>query len=221
MTVLEAGGYATPQGIRLETGGDSDARNSTVQALIAPLGLIIALSISVVVMTFNSFRLTLIAFTVAGVSAGLSMLVLAVFNYPLGINAIIGVIGSIGVSINAALIVLSVLQEDAKASAGDHAAIVDVAAGSARHITSTTVTTVGGFLPLILGGGGFWPPFAMPVAGGVALSVTLAFAFPPQMFALTLLGGKLTFVSTSLCSSRQLLGFCWPTKEVIVCLNGP
>jgi multidrug efflux pump subunit AcrB len=94
------------------------------------------------------------------------------------------------VSINAALIVLSGLQQDARARAGDRAAMVAVVAGSARHITSTTITTVGGFLPLILGGGGFWPPFAMSVAGGVALSVTLAFAFTPQMFALTLSRGK-------------------------------
>ncbi len=186
MALLEADGYAPPSGIRLETGGDSDARNSTVQALVAPLGLIITLSIAVVVMTFNSFRLTLIAFAVAGLSAGLSILSLAVVGYPFGINAIIGVIGSIGVSINAALIVLSALQEDARASAGDRSAMVDVVAGSARHISSTTITTVGGFLPLILGGGGFWPPFAMSVAGGVALSVILAFAFTPQMFALTL-----------------------------------
>lgn len=186
MALLEQAGYAPPPGIRLETGGDSDARNSTVQALVAPLGLIVTLSIAVVVMTFNSFRLTLIALGVAGLSAGLSILSLAVFGYPFGINAIIGVIGSIGVSINAALIVLSALQEDARAAAGDRAAMVDVVAGSARHITSTTITTVGGFLPLILGGGGFWPPFAMAVAGGVALSVILAFAFTPQMFALTL-----------------------------------
>ena len=186
MALLESDGFTLPDGVRLETGGDSDARDSTVQALIAPLGLIITLSIAVVVLTFNSFRLTLIAFTVAGLSAGLSMLALAVFDYPFGINAIIGVIGSIGVSINAALIVLSGLQEDPRAIAGDRAAMVDVVAGSARHITSTTITTFGGFLPLILGGGGFWPPFAMSVAGGVALSVTLAFAFTPQMFALTL-----------------------------------
>lgn len=186
MALLEAEGYAPPQGIRLQIGGDSDERNSTVQALVAPLGLIITLSIAVVVITFNSFRLTLIAFAVAGLSAGLSILSLAVFSYPFGINAIIGVIGSIGVSINAALIVLSGLQEDARASAGDRAAMVDVVAGSSRHIVSTTVTTVGGFLPLILGGGGFWPPFAMSIAGGVALSVILAFAFTPQMFALTL-----------------------------------
>ncbi|EAQ07702.1 efflux RND transporter permease subunit [Yoonia vestfoldensis] len=190
MALLDADGFSLPQGVRLETGGDSDARDSTVRALVAPLGLIITLSIAVVVMTFNSFRLTLIAFAVAGLSAGLSMLALAVFNYPFGITAIIGVIGSIGVSINAALIVLSGLQQDARARVGDRAAMVDVVAGSARHITSTTITTVGGFLPLILGGGGFWPPFAMSVAGGVALSVTLAFAFTPQMFALTLSRGQ-------------------------------
>lgn len=56
-------------------------------------------------------------------------------------------------------------------------------AGSARHIT---ITTVGGLLPLIFDGGWFWPPFAMSVLGGVALSVLLAFAFTPQIFALTL-----------------------------------
>ncbi len=186
MDRLERAGYAPPPGLRLETGGDSDARDSTVQALLAPLGLIITLSIAIVVMTFNSFRLTLIAFTVAGLSAGLSILALAVFDYPFGINAIIGVIGSVGVSINAALIVLSGLQQDERACRGDAAAIVDVVAGSARHIGSTTITTAGGFLPLIVAGGGFWPPFAMAVAGGVALSVTLALAFTPQMFALTL-----------------------------------
>lgn len=186
MARLEADGWRPPVGIRLETGGDSDARDSTVRALLAPLGLIVTLSIAVVVLTFNSFRLSLVAFAVAGLSAGLSILSLAIFDYPFGINAIIGVIGSIGVSINAALIVLSGLQEDPRAAAGDRAAMVDVVSGSARHIVSTTITTFGGFLPLILGGGGFWPPFAMSVAGGVLLSVTLAFAFTPQMFALTL-----------------------------------
>ena len=70
------------------------------------------------------------------------------------------------------------------AAAGDRAAMTEVVMGSTRHILSTTLTTVGGFLPLILAGGGFWPPFAMAVAGGVALSTVLAFAFTPQMFAL-------------------------------------
>ncbi|WP_108260210.1 efflux RND transporter permease subunit [Mangrovicoccus ximenensis] len=175
---------ALPPGYRLEVGGDSDARSDVVTNLIAPLGLIVTLSIATVVLTFSSFRLTAVTFVVAILSAGLSFLSLAVFNYPFGITAIIGVIGSIGVSINAALIILSGLQADPAARTGDTGAMARVVMDSSRHILSTTVTTFGGFLPLILGGGGFWPPFAMSIAGGVLLSTVVSFYFTPQMFAL-------------------------------------
>ena len=72
----------------------------------------------------------------------------------------------------------------ASAREGDTNAMAEVVMGSSRHIVSTTVTTFGGFLPLILAGGGFWPPFAMAVAGGVLLSSVVSFYFTPQMFAL-------------------------------------
>ncbi len=183
-TAMDEAGFAPPPGMRLEVGGDSDARASTLTNLIAPLGLIVTLSVAVVVTTFGSFRLGGVALVVSGLSAGLSMLALAIFDYPFGINAIIGLIGSIGVSINAALILMTALQEDARASAGDAEAIADVVMASSRHLVSTTITTVGGFLPLILAGGGFWPPFAMAVAGGVALSAVVSFYFVPPAFRL-------------------------------------
>jgi multidrug efflux pump subunit AcrB len=170
--------------MRLEIGGDSDARASTVGNLLASVGLIATLTIATIALTFNSFRLTAVALVVTVLSAGLSMLALAVMQYPFGINAIIGVIGSIGVSINAAIIILTGLQADADAASGDRAAMARVTAGSSRHILSTTVTTFGGFLPLILAGGGFWPPFATAVAGGVLLSTVVSFYFVPPAFAL-------------------------------------
>ena len=181
---LDAAGFAVPDTVRLELGGDSDARNDTLSDLLASLGLIVTLSIAAIALTFNSFRLTGVVLVVSGLSAGLSLLALAVFQYPFGINAIIGVIGSIGVSINAAIIILSGLQEDDAAASGDRDAMVDVVMGSSRHIVSTTITTFGGFLPLILAGGGFWPPFAMSVAGGVLLSTVVSFYFTPPAFAL-------------------------------------
>ncbi|MDJ0626998.1 MAG: efflux RND transporter permease subunit [Rhodobacter sp.] len=181
---LTEAGFTLPAGYRLEYGGDADARSSTLNNLLASLGLIVTLSIATVALTLNSFRLTAVTFVVAGLSAGLSILALAVFQYPFGINAVIGVIGSIGVSINAAIIILSGLQEDADAAAGDRAAMVRVVMGSSRHIVSTTITTFGGFLPLILAGGGFWPPFAMSIAGGVLLSTVVSFYFTPPVYAL-------------------------------------
>ncbi|MEL6170013.1 MAG: efflux RND transporter permease subunit [Pseudomonadota bacterium] len=181
---LEAANFELPTGYRLEIGGDADARSDTVTNLLASLGLIVTLSIAAIVLTFNSVRLSAVTFLVAILSAGLSFLSLAVMNYPFGITAIIGVIGSIGVSINAAIIILTGLQARPDAVHGDTEAMADVVMGSSRHILSTTLTTFGGFLPLIVGGGGFWPPFAMAIAGGVLLSTVVSFYFTPAMFAL-------------------------------------
>lgn len=185
---LDAQGFTVPNGIRLEFGGDSDARANTLGNLFASLPIIITLSIAAIVVTFNSFRLSAIALVVCGLSAGLSLFSLAVFQYPFGLNAIIGVIGSIGVSINAAIIILTGLRDNEAAAGGDKSAMVDVVMGSSRHIVSTTITTFGGFLPLILQGGGFWPPFAMAVAGGVLLSTIVSFYFTPPLFALLYAG---------------------------------
>ncbi|MEM9968531.1 MAG: efflux RND transporter permease subunit [Pseudomonadota bacterium] len=184
LAALDARGFDLPLGYTLELGGDSDARSNTVGNLLASVGLIVTLTIATIALTFNSFRLTGIALIVCVLSAGLSMLSLAIMQYPFGIQAIIGVIGSIGVSINAAIIILTGLQQDPQARDGDRDAMARVVTGSSRHIISTTVTTFGGFLPLILEGGAFWPPFAVAIAGGVLLSTVVSFYFTPPMFAL-------------------------------------
>jgi multidrug efflux pump subunit AcrB len=173
-----------PAGYRIEWGGDSDARAETIRNLMSSIGLIVTLMIACIVLTFNSFRLSLIAGAVVILSMGLSLLALAVFQYPFGFQALLGVIGSTGVSINAAIIIISALKQDADARRGDPEAIRNVVLSASRHIVSTTVTTFGGFLPLILAGGGFWPPFAMSIAGGVLLSTVVSFYFVPPMFSL-------------------------------------
>ncbi len=184
LQALDDRGFELPAGYSLALGGDSDARSNTVGNLMASVGLIVTLTIATIALTFNSFRLTAVALVVCVLSAGLSMLSLAVMQYPFGIQAIIGVIGSIGVSINAAIIILTGLQQDPDANAGDSDAMARVVTGSSRHIISTTVTTFGGFLPLIMEGGAFWPPFAVAIAGGVLLSTVVSFYFTPPVFAL-------------------------------------
>lgn len=79
------------------------------------------------------------------------------------------------------IIVLSALKANTPSRHGDVDAIVLVVMNATRHIVSTTVTTIGGFLPLILFGGHFWPPLA--IAGGVAGSAILALYLVPAMFS--------------------------------------
>ncbi len=181
---LSASAVVLPPGYRYEVGGDADARDEVLENLLSAAGIIVALSIASIVLTFNSFRLSLITGAVALLSVGLSILSLAVLRYPFGIQAVIGVIGSIGVSINAAIIILTALQQNSRAMVGEISAVRDVVSAQARHIVSTTVTTFGGFLPLILAGGGFWPPFATAIAGGVLLSTVVSFYFVPPLFVI-------------------------------------
>jgi multidrug efflux pump subunit AcrB len=181
---LAANPIPLPQGYRYKFGGDSDVRATVVDQIMAPLGLIISALLATIVLTFNSWRLSAVAFLVCLCSLGLSLLALAVFRYPFGVQAMIGVIGSIGVSINAAIIIMTALQLDEAAMRGSLFAIRNVVMDSSRHIVSTTVTTFGGFLPLILEGSQFWPPFAMAIAGGVLLSTIVSFFLVPPMFAM-------------------------------------
>lgn len=183
-SILADDPVALPAGYRFQFGGNSDARASVVEKIIAPFGMVVAALLATIVLTFNSWRLSALAFSVFAVSMGLSLLSLAVFRYPFGVQALIGVIGSIGVSINAAIIIITALQLDRGAMNGDVTAVTNVVMDSSRHIVSTTITTFGGFLPLILEGSQFWPPFAMAIAGGVLLSTIASFFYVPPMFML-------------------------------------
>ena len=182
--ILKADPVALPAGYRYQFGGDSDARANVVHNLMAPMGMIAAALIATIVLTFNSWRLSALTFTVFVLSVGLSLLSLAIFRYPFGVTALIGVIGSMGVAINAAIIILTALQLDKDAMRGEPRAVREVVMDSSRHIVSTTVTTFGGFLPLILEGSQFWPPFALAIAGGVLLSTVVSFFYVPPMFML-------------------------------------
>lgn len=184
LDAIEDSGIVLPPGYRMEIGGDSDERGDAVRSLLSKVGMILTLTLATFVITFRSYRLTAGAVAVAVLAVGLSLLSLAIGNYPFGINALIGIIGSIGVSINAAIIIFTALQHNEQARCGDRDAGAREILGASRHIISTAVTTFGGFLPLVLAGGLFWPPFAVAVAGGVLLSTTIAFLFTPAFFFL-------------------------------------
>ncbi|OIN28844.1 efflux RND transporter permease subunit [Vibrio barjaei] len=174
--------YTLPAGYHIDFGGESAERDRSVSLLISNISVVVVLMILVVVMSFNSFRLSTIIFMVAGLAGGLGLLSVWVFNYPFGFTVIIAMLGIMGLAINAAIVILAELRLDEKASSGDIDASVDAVMACTRHITSTTITTVGGFMPLIIAGGGFWPPFAVAIAGGTVLTTLISFYFVPVVY---------------------------------------
>ena len=182
---LAAAELSLPPGYRLEFGGDAEQRSESMQELVAfalPLLLVMAATI---VLTFNSFRQAGIIFAVAFLSVGLAMLSLWLFGHPMGFVAIVGTMGLVGLAINDAIVVLNHLLLDPRSRTGQPQATAEVVLDATRHILATTMTTIGGFLPLIVFGGRFWPPMATAIAGGVVGASILALYFVPSLFVLT------------------------------------
>lgn len=181
---LAASDLHLPAGYRIEFGGEEAERNRAVSYLLGSIAVLVLLMVTILVLSFRSFRLMALILTVAGLSVGLSLLALFVFGQNFGFMAIVGTMGLVGVAINDSIAVLAALQADDRVLAGDVEATVDVVFRSTRHVLATTVTTVAGFLPLLIAGGGFWPPLAISIAGGVLGASVLALFFVPAAYRL-------------------------------------
>ena len=181
---LENSDFQLPLGYSLEIGGEAEERNNAVGSLISLVGVLTIIMVATLVLSLGSFRLAGAIGVVAISSIGLGLFSLKIFSYPFGFMAIIGTIGLVGVAINDSIVVLAAIQEDAKAKLGNRRAMEAVVLHSTRHVIATTLTTMIGFVPLLLGGGGFWPPLAVSIAGGISGATLLALYFIPCAYLL-------------------------------------
>lgn len=171
-------------GYEYEFGGEAEQKNDALGGLISTVGVIIILMVATLVLSLGSFRLAAVIGIVAISSFGLGLFAIWLFGYPFGFNPIIGTVGLIGVAINDSIVVLAAIQQDPLAKTGDKPAIRKVVLRSTRHVIATTLTTAVGFVPLLLGGGEFWPPLAIAIAGGVMGATLLALYLIPAAYLL-------------------------------------
>ncbi|NET38608.1 MAG: efflux RND transporter permease subunit, partial [Cyanothece sp. SIO1E1] len=180
---FEAIHFQLPPGYALEFGGESAERNQTLANLMAIVSVLLVLMVATLVLSFNSFRAAGIIVFVSICSIGLGLFSLWCFGYPFGFMAILGTVGLIGVAINDSIVVLAALRSHPAAYQGHAQAIKGVILRSTRHVLTTTITTVAGFIPLLLSGSNFWAPLAICIVGGVGGATLLALYLVPCVIA--------------------------------------
>ncbi|MEM6458814.1 MAG: efflux RND transporter permease subunit [Planctomycetota bacterium] len=180
---LEAEGFTLPEGYSFTLGGaqEQDGEANASLARFAPLlALFMA---SALILAFRSVTYSLLLGGVAVLSVGLALLSTWAIGFPVSFNTILGTLGLIGVALNDSIVVLAAIRANPKAAAGDREAVVRTVMGCTRHVLSTTLTTIGGFLPLLLFvGGDFWPSLAIVLAGGIAGASLIALLFIPGVY---------------------------------------
>ena len=181
---LAAENFELPPGYRTEYGGETAEQGQAVGNLVLYVPVLLIIMLAALVLSLGSFRQAGIVALVGVGSVGMALFSLKVSGTVFGFMAIVGSLGLVGIAINDTVMVLSGLNEDAEAKRGDRRAIAKVVNQSTRHVITTTITTIAGFVPLLVSGGPFWRPLAVAIAGGIGGASLLALYFVPAAYAL-------------------------------------
>ena len=168
-----------------EFGGESETSgkgNTSVGEKVPIAGLII---LFLLVAQFNSLRKPLIILLtiplgLIGVVIGLHLT-----HLYFGFMPMLGVLSLAGIIINNAIVLIDRINIEATKNGRDlSTAIIMSAQHRLRPILLTTITTIGGLIPLYTGGGPMWEPMAIAIMFGLLFATILTLGVVPVLYTL-------------------------------------
>jgi multidrug efflux pump subunit AcrB len=173
-----------PAGVRFEVAGEAESRSESFGGLGGALLLAAFGILAILVLEFGTFKSTLIVASVIplGVIGGMGALYLT--GYSLSFTATIGFIALMGIEIKNSILLVDFTNELRRGGMGLDEAIQR--AGEARFvpILLTSLTAIGGLIPLALERSSLYSPLAVVILGGLISSTILTRLVTPVMYKL-------------------------------------
>jgi multidrug efflux pump subunit AcrB len=173
-----------PKGVRMVVAGEVESRKESfggmgTAVVIAAFGLL-----AVLVLEFRTFRGTLIVASVLPLGAVGGQVALLLTGYTLSFTASIGFIALMGIEIKNSILLVDYTNQLRKMGLGLDNAIQK--AGEARFVPVlfTTLTALGGLLPLVYERSALYSPLAVVLVGGLISSTLLARIVTPVLYRL-------------------------------------
>ena len=180
----ELEGMRLPDGYRWTAAGEIESRQESFGGVGIAVIVAVFMVLAILVLEFGTFRSTLIVASVIplGVMGGIMALFLT--GYTLSFTATIGFVALIGIEIKTSILLVDFTNQLREEGMG----LVDAIqrAGEIRFvpIVLTTLTAIGGLLPLALEGSSLYSPLAWVIIGGLISSTILARLVTPVMYKL-------------------------------------
>ena len=173
-----------PSGISVTLGGETEESDQAFQELFLALIVGVVLMIAVLVLQFNSFRhtfyvLSILPFSLIGILYGL-MITGSALSFP----SIMGFIALSGIVVNNSILLIDQMNLTRKRhpELTVQDVVVKSAASRLRPILLTSITTIGGMLPL-LSTDEIWIPLATAIMFGLAFSVVITLFLIPIIYS--------------------------------------
>ncbi len=178
------GGVRVPAGYRIVPAGEIEARQESFGGVGSAIIVAIFAILAILVLEFRTFRATFIVASVIplGVAGGTLALLLA--GQTLSFTATIGFAALLGIEIKTSILLVDLTNQLRAQGMGLEDAIRK--AGEVRFlpIVLTSLTAIGGLLPLAVQGSGMYAPLAWVIIGGLTSSTLLARIVTPVMYKL-------------------------------------
>ncbi|MCK4590919.1 MAG: efflux RND transporter permease subunit, partial [Candidatus Latescibacteria bacterium] len=181
-----------PEGYSIEFGGETEERDKPFKSLFRALIIAIIAIYGILVLQFNSFSQPLVILVALPLAFIGAICALFITGNHLGFMVFVGGVSLAGVVVNDAIVLIDFTNHLRRR---ENMPIKDavVRAGQTRFIPVilTTVTTIGGLLPLTLRGGTLWAPMGWTIIGGLALATVLTLVIVPVLYSLIAREGSL------------------------------
>ncbi|MGB5077305.1 MAG: efflux RND transporter permease subunit [Sphingorhabdus sp.] len=177
-------------GYSIEIGGEAEKINDTF-AGFGPIVMIAMFSIfAILVAEFGRFKEALVVAGVIPLGTFGGLIALFVTGNNLSFLAVIGFIALIGIEIKNSILLVDFTSQLRERGMGLREAIEN--AGEVRFlpVLLTSITAIGGLMPLALFGGSLYGPLAIVLIGGLISSTLLSRIVTPAMYLLVVRGDE-------------------------------
>ncbi len=182
--------FKLPSGYRITFGGEAEAAARNFGGLGPAILLALFGIIGVLVLEFGRFRETIVVAGVIPLGTFGGLIALLLTGGTLSFIAIIGFVALIGIEIKNSILLVDFTTQLRDQGAGLRDAIER--AGEIRFlpVLLTSVTAIGGLLPLAIGGSSLYSPLAWVIIGGLISSTVLSRIITPVMYLLAVRGSE-------------------------------
>jgi HAE1 family hydrophobic/amphiphilic exporter-1 len=175
-----------PADVSINIGGEAEEQKKAFGDLTLLLVLGIGLVYMVMAAQFESLLdpfiiMFAIPFTFIGVILGFVLT-----GTTLSINTFLGIIMLMGIVVNNAIVLISYIIMLRARGFSMYEAVTTAGSNRLRPILMTTITTIGGLLPLALSrgeGSEVWQPLGITMIGGLTVSTLVTLLFVPTLYA--------------------------------------
>jgi multidrug efflux pump subunit AcrB len=173
-----------PPGYRFIPAGEIESRQESFGGMGTAVLIAIFGVLATLVLEFRGFKSTLIVLSVVplGMVGGLALLLLT--GNTLSFTALVGFIALVGIEVKTSILLVDFTNQLRQQGMAIDAAVQQ--AGEIRFVPVllTTMTAIGGLLPIALGGSALYSPLAWVIIGGLLSSTLLARLVTPVMYKL-------------------------------------